>query len=143
MKKRIEEFGDVQLLVRTFYNKILSDELLGDYFSFVASHHWDKHLEVLDRFWNNILFYAGGYEGNPLQVHQTLHHFKKLDRKDFERWLQLFNQTVDELFEGEKAALAKQRALSIATVMQIKILREKPESASLEQLSKKQDNDIY
>jgi len=34
---------------------------------------------------------------------------------------ELFNQTIDELFEGEKAEQAKQRALSIATVMQINI----------------------
>ncbi|MEJ7676618.1 MAG: hypothetical protein WKG06_01825 [Segetibacter sp.] len=58
-----------------------------------------------------------------------MHHFKKLQRKDFERWLQLFNKTVDDLFEGEKAELAKQRALSIATVMQIKILEENNKSA--------------
>jgi hemoglobin len=34
----------------------------------------------------------------------------------------LFTKTVDQLFEGEHADLAKQRAVSIATVMQLKIL---------------------
>ncbi len=41
----------------------------------------------------------------------------------FQRWILLFNETVDELFKGEKAELIKQRALSISTVMQIKILQ--------------------
>ena len=124
MKKEITKFEDVQLLIRSFYTKVLSDEILGPYFSYVRAHHWDKHLEVLDTFWNNILFYTGGYDGDPLQVHKTLHHFSKLESKDFDRWLQLFFETVDELFEGEKATLAKQRALSIATIMRIKILHE-------------------
>jgi len=45
-----------------------------------------------------------------------------LTRAHFTRWNELFAQTVDELFEGTNAILAKQRALSISTVMQIKIL---------------------
>ena len=122
MKKELETFEDVQLLVRSFYNKVLEDEMLSHFFSYVKQHHWNKHLAVLDTFWNNVLFYSGDYYGNPLQVHTTLHHFSKLKNKDFDRWLQLFTETVDELFEGEKAELAKQRAMSIATIMRIKIL---------------------
>jgi len=53
--------------------------------------------------------------------HINLHRVARLTKKHFTRWLQLFTATVDELFEGEKAELAKQRALSIATVMQLKL----------------------
>jgi hemoglobin len=136
MRKAIAKFEDVQLLVRTFYSKVLSDDLLGPYFSYVFTHHWEKHLNVLDSFWSNILFYTGGYDGNPLQTHQILHHFKGLSNEAFDRWLQLFNQTVDELFEGEKAELAKQRALSIATVMKIKILPTKLDTVSNERIDR-------
>ena len=129
MKKEIEDFTDVQLLVRSFYSKVLKDEKLGPYFAYVAANHWDKHLETLDRFWNNLLFFSGGYEGNPIQVHKTLHHFKQLDKAAFDRWIQLFLQTVDDLFVGEKAELARQRAYSIATMMQLKILH--PEVSQL------------
>ncbi|MDQ2753259.1 MAG: group III truncated hemoglobin [Bacteroidota bacterium] len=122
MKKEIETFEDVQLLVRSFYNKVLEDKTLSHFFSYVRKHHWNKHLSVLDTFWNNVLFYSGDYHGNPLQVHTILHHFNNLKNTDFDRWLYLFYQTVDELFEGEKAELAKQRAMSIATIMRIKIL---------------------
>lgn len=122
MKKEIENFEDVQLLVRSFYNKVLKDETLGHYFAYAFEHHWDKHLETLDRFWNNLIFFTGGYEGNPMQIHKTLHHFKKLDKAAFDRWIQLFLQTVEELFKGEKAELVRQRAYSIATMMQLKIL---------------------
>ncbi len=122
MKKEIVCPEDVQLLVRTFYSRVLLDSRLAPFFAHVVKDHWEKHLEVLDLFWNNILFYSGGYDGNPLQAHKTLHQFKTLHTQDFDRWLQLFNETVDELFEGEKAELAKQRAHSIASVMQLKIL---------------------
>ena len=40
-------------------------------------------------------------------------------------WLHYFNSTVDELFEGQVAFLAKQRAKSIATIMQIKMAQMK------------------
>jgi len=45
----------------------------------------------------------------------------KLKAEHFDRWLLLFKSTVDENFDGEKAELAKQRAMSIATIMQLNI----------------------
>ena len=45
----------------------------------------------------------------------------ELKAEHFRRWTYLFNLTIDELFEGENAERAKQRALSIATVMQVKL----------------------
>ena len=122
MKKDIEEFKDVQLLVRSFYNKVLNDDVLAHFFAYAKDHNWQEHLSTLDSFWNNVLFYKGGYVGNPLELHKRLHYFKHLHHSNFDRWMQLFTQTVDDLFEGEKAALAKQRALSIATIMQLNIL---------------------
>lgn len=89
---------------------------------------------MLDSFCNNVLFYAGGYYGNPLEVHKTMHHFMNLKNEDFGHWRKLFNETVDELFEGEKAELAKQRAFSIATIMRIKILRAKEGKDTLKDL---------
>jgi hemoglobin len=54
--------------------------------------------------------------------HQALHQKSNMTAEHFKRWLQLFNDTVNELFEGDNAEIIKQRALSIATVMQIKII---------------------
>ena len=56
MKKRIENTEDVHLLVTSFYNKVLKDETLSPFFSYVKNNHWDKHLKVLESFWNNIFF---------------------------------------------------------------------------------------
>jgi hemoglobin len=40
-----------------------------------------------------------------------------LEKIHFDRWLQLFHATLDELFEGEIAENAKKRAASIARIM--------------------------
>ena len=45
----------------------------------------------------------------------------QLTKAHFDRWLMLFDETVDELFVGQTAHKAKVRALSIATVIQLKI----------------------
>ena len=82
----------------------------------------EKHLQTLVNFWDSILFYSNTYQNNAMKPHldlQAKHPFKK---ENFDKWLYYFNETVDENFAGEIAHNAKTRALSIATLMQIKIL---------------------
>jgi hemoglobin len=121
MKRDIESKKDIEVLVNTFYEKVKADPLIGYIFNDVRKVNWDKHLPVMYDFWDNAIFYSGGYTGNPLKTHEQLHAFCHLDTKHLDRWTELFTSTVDELFEGDKAGLAKQRARSIAAVMQIKI----------------------
>jgi len=124
MKRDIETRGDIELLVKTFYDKVKIDPVIGYLFNNVFSVNWDKHLPVMFDFWENTLFYTGGYTGNPMKSHQRLHSQYPLQAKHFVQWVHLFTATVDELFAGEKAELAKQRALSISTIMQIKITQD-------------------
>jgi hemoglobin len=124
MKKEIVNKMDVQWLVDRFYDKIKTDKVVGYIFTDVMKVNWEKHLPVMYAFWENTLFYTGGYEGNAMKKHININRVTPLQKKHFNRWLQLFNDTVDEYFEGEKAELAKQRAYSIATIMQLKIAGE-------------------
>jgi len=55
-------------------------------------------------------------------AHIRLHQLSPLTKAHFDRWQSLFLQTVDELFAGGKAELVKQRAVSIATMMQLKVV---------------------
>jgi hemoglobin len=121
MKKDIENNDDIQLLVNTFYEKVKGDETIRHFFTDVVHVDWEKHLPVMYRFWENIIFHTGSYSGNPMEVHQQLHSKCPMHKFHFDRWITLFNETVDELFDGEKAFQVKQRALSIATLIQIKI----------------------
>ncbi|MFN8253769.1 MAG: group III truncated hemoglobin [Ferruginibacter sp.] len=122
MKKDIENRQDIELLVVKFYEKVRSDAALGHIFNDVAKVNWEKHFPVMFDFWENVLFYTGTYEGNPMLIHQHLHQAYPLTKAHFNRWNELFLETLDENFEGEKSILARQRALSISTMMQIKIL---------------------
>jgi hemoglobin len=120
-KHDIENRSDIAKLINTFYDKVKTDEVIGFIFNDIAKVNWEKHLPVMYGFWENIIFFKNTYSGNPMLVHLHLNEIIKLREEHFERWLQLFTNTVDELFEGKKAALAKEKAISIATIMKTKI----------------------
>ncbi|NJN26853.1 MAG: group III truncated hemoglobin [Cyclobacteriaceae bacterium] len=123
-KHDIQQRSDIELLVNEFYKKVLADETIGYIFNEVAGLNWDEHMPKMYDFWETTLFHSSAYKGNPMQVHLQLHGKEALKKQHFDRWLALFNETVDERFEGEKSQLAKTRALSIATVMQTKIYQQ-------------------
>ena len=121
MKKDISTREDLFLLVENFYEKLLHDETISYLFTDSAQINLDHHFPVLVDFWDSILFQSDTYGKNAMQPHLILHQKSPLQKHHFETWLMYFNATVDELFEGEKAFIAKERAKSIATVMQIKL----------------------
>lgn len=105
----IESVADVELLVRRFYRALIPDPLLGPIFHAMAV-DWSLLIPKLVDFWAGRLLGQPGYAGNPVGAHQPV-----LDRFPFgdvelARWLELWEETVDELFDGEVAELAKQRA---------------------------------
>jgi hemoglobin len=122
MKTDIQNRLDIEKLINTFYDKVKLDKTIGYFFSEVAHVNWDLHLPKMFDFWENVVFNTGNYEGNPMAQHQNLHQKSTMKKEHFQHWINLFNSTVDELFVGEKATLIKQRALSIATVMELKII---------------------
>lgn len=112
---------DVVLLVDTFYDKVVKDETIGYIFNDVAQVDWALHKPKMYDFWETSLFHRMKYTGNPMRVHKHLDQKEKLTSVHFARWIALFRETVDELFRGEYAELAKQRAESIAGIMSLKI----------------------
>lgn len=113
-RKDILEREDVKILVDKFYDKVKSDELLRPVFSHVD---WPHHLPIMYNFWSSMLLGDQSYSGNPLQKHMAL----PVGKNHFSRWLELFKETVDETFEGEKAEEVKMRASSIAEIFQFKM----------------------
>lgn len=121
MKHDISCRNDIVLLVDTFYKKVKEDKTIGFIFNDIAKVNWEKHLPIMYTFWENAIFFTGSYSGNPVKVHTLLNHKIPLTNEHFFQWNVLFTNTVNELFEGEKAELAKQRAFSIILVLQNKI----------------------
>lgn len=122
MKKDIADQADVERLIEAFYRRIWADKLLGPVFLDVVQIDWEKHLPLMHNFWCNILFYTEQYAGNPMELHGHLGRITPLSKQHFKRWVSLFSASVDELFEGEKAELAKQKARRIAAVLQEQVL---------------------
>ena len=83
-------------------------------FNDFAHVNWDEHLPLLYAFWRTLLFRTGTYKGQPFPKHLLL----PVAREHFARWILLFTQTVDDLFQGPKADEAKGFALSIADTFQ-------------------------
>ncbi len=122
MKKDITNRADIELLVDTFYKKVLADKQLGFIFQEVVKVGWATHLKTMYNFWENIILFTGTYEGNPMTLHKHLHHIKPLNESHFDQWNNLFITTVDEFFEGPNATIARQRAINISGIIKENIL---------------------
>jgi hemoglobin len=123
MKKDIESRADIELLINSFYDKVRADDVIGYIFNDVTKVDLPHHMPTMYNFWEGVIFYTGSYSANPMQVHKDLNKKEPLTPEHFKRWLQLFVETVNNLFEGDKAELAKQRAISISTSIQVKIMQ--------------------
>jgi hemoglobin len=118
--KDIETRADLEVLLRAFYNRLLSDATISYMFTDVAKINLEEHLPHITDFWEQSLFYKGSYRKNVLQIHQNLNSKEKLTDKHFTTWLSHFDNVVDSMFIGENSDKIKSRAVSIATVMKIK-----------------------
>ena len=107
--KDIQNIEDIRILVDRFYTKVRADELLGPVFE-TRIRDWGPHLDTMYRFWNAALFQVREYVGNPFMKHASL----PVDGQHFERWIELFYQTLDENFDGSVAQEAKKRAMIMA-----------------------------
>ena len=110
----IETRADCERLVRAFYSRAMSDPLIGWIFVDVARLDLEAHVPQITSFWETILLGAQSYRGGAFRPHAALHMRVGLRPGHFERWLALWRDTVDELFVGERAELAKSHALRVA-----------------------------
>lgn len=122
--KDIRNRDDIALLVTVFYSKVREHPELGPFFNTRIT-NWPAHLEVLTDFWESQLFLKRIYTGNPIQKHQetdkACNH--SITMEHFGLWLQLWTATLDELFTGERAWIARNRARKMATMLYLEIYR--------------------
>lgn len=124
MKHDISTPEDIHTLVYGFYDKVRKDDLLAPVFNAVIKEEeWEPHLQVMVNFWRTNLLYEKLYTGNPIQMHikanEKVHNGIK--EAHFERWLLLWNQTIDEHFSGKTANETKKKASDIALVLLYKL----------------------
>lgn len=114
----IRDRRDIELLIDSFYAKVREDEAIGPFF---ANVDWPEHLPKIYAFWESIVFGTAAYRGDPMTTHRHIHEKTPLEHRHFERWLELFKETTDELFTGPNAETVRSRADSIAQLMEFKV----------------------
>lgn len=116
--KDIANRKDIERMVNTFYSSVREDNLLGPIFNGVIKENWPKHLDTMYRFWQTVLLHEFAYKGAPFMHHRNL----PLERHHFERWLSLFNASIDQNFMGKIAEEAKWKGEKMAEMFMHKLI---------------------
>jgi hemoglobin len=127
----IEDREDCERLVRAFYARALADPMIGWIFVDVAKLDVEAHVPAIASFWETILLGAQSYQGGAFRPHAALNARVRLRAGHFERWLVLWRTTVDELFAGERAELAKTHAERVAHAFHRRLEAMSPAPAAL------------
>ena len=113
----IESRNDIEKLLKAFYNKAFADDLIGVYFIGKTNFDLKKHLPSLIDFWDSILFNSENYKNNIIDIHNHLNSIYRFRPEYFLRWEMIFLETVDDLFTGYIAEIAKQKATSFTSAL--------------------------
>jgi len=116
MKTDIISPADITKLIKTFYDKLLVSSIKHHFIHLNLA----EHLPRVESFWNATLFPDYIYANNLIEKHISL----PLKKEEFSVWLSAFETTVDEYFQGNNADTVKNRAISIAYIMQKKLLKD-------------------
>lgn len=111
---------DIERLISHFYKQLLSREEMKPVFEGIDL---ESHLPKIIHFWSFVLLDEEGYTTNVFDKHLHL----PIKAYLFDVWVNDFCKAVDELFVGEKADLAKQRATVLGFTFKSKWQKLKPE----------------
>lgn len=109
---------EIATMVHVFYARVRKDAVLAPLFDVVRPEAWPPHMATMRDFWSSILRASGRYKGAPMAVHLPMTH---LQLGDFERWLALFQDTVEQLFDADKAKVIVGKAENIARSLHLGI----------------------
>lgn len=100
--KEIENIEDIQKIVNEFYGKIRQDPLLSNIFEEVIQDRWPDHLNKMYKFWQTVLLGEHTYRGTPFPPHAVL----PVEIEHFQRWIELWSETVRSNYKGDRAERA-------------------------------------
>lgn len=107
----------VEMVTRQYVD-VGQDDLLQPYFNFGPGFiDWQAHIRSVADYWCHVLLYAPGYDIDVIEVHRHLHGSAPFTSELFDRWLQVFHDTVAGGWVGPKATMANKRATGMAWAM--------------------------
>jgi hemoglobin len=89
----------IRAVVDEFYRRARRDDRLGPVFE-VHIGEWGAHLARMTDFWSAALLRTGRYSGRPVERHREI---DGLSAGHFDRWLELFEDTVRDLCPPREA----------------------------------------
>lgn len=100
MRSDTVDRASVEKMVRSFYETVMHDALVGPYFiralgSDLKNDKWYEHFRTLVNFWLFMMEGEEGYRGDPFVPHAFI---GELDAETFARWLVLFSDHVHHHF---------------------------------------------
>jgi hemoglobin len=105
-------------LVTRQYSDVVQDELLAPYFDFgTGDGNWQAHIRSVADYWNHVVLLAPDYEIDVIESHRSIHEEHPFTPDLFDRWLEIFTDTVDGGWRGPNAERAKKRATGMAWAM--------------------------
>jgi hemoglobin len=121
VKYDIASRADIETLVKEFYSSLLEDDLVKHIFEQTILDQLEHHLETINQFWCSVLLGEQSYTGNVMLKHIALNQKVKLESIHFDRWLELWEKTIRQKHQGEKADDAIKRAHMMKELMLFKI----------------------
>jgi hemoglobin len=122
MGQDISSRNDIHFIITEFYKKLIADENMLPFFeTIVKEKHLEAHIETITDFWQDLLFHTSAYGENVLQKHLDFNKKVAFKKEHFSTWLSYLTTTIEVSFEGQNAQNMKDRAASIAVVMQVKM----------------------
>src|SRR4051812_48518265 len=107
----------IEQVVHGFYARIRQDAVLGPIFErVIAPEAWPAHLRKMRDFWSSVMLMSGRFHGAPMPAHVRI---GGLERAHFAHWLELFQETVQDLCPPEAAKLFVAKAQMIAQSLQL------------------------
>jgi len=120
-KPDLDSRQHIERFIDSFYQRLLADERLAPIFLDVAVIDLAVHLPHIKDYWCKLLLGEKGYRRHTMNIHRQLHGRQPLQPGDFQRWLALFNATLDEHFAGEGTERARRVATAIAANMEVSL----------------------
>lgn len=89
----------IRAVVDEFYLRARDDDQLGPIFNHYVQ-DWDHHLAKMADFWSAALLKTGRYSGRPIDRHRLI---SELSAEHFDRWIDLFDATTQDLCQPAQA----------------------------------------
>lgn len=116
--KDLDSIEEIFEMVTRQYADVVQDDLLAPYFSFGPGYiDWQAHIRSVADYWQHVVLLTPDYDIDVLEGHRHLHDHRAFTPELFDRWLQIFLDTVDGGWTGPNASLAKKRATGMSRAM--------------------------